>query len=366
MRQERKFSEAIFIITEERSCPFYNVGEELKVENGSVVVPEVKPTCMILVEKLIAITTKKQTFERFSQLGVQKSNFDCGGCQGRIRFEYKKEKGFATLQMKLLSEAEARRRRQHLDKFFGRLRNFHLFESLDDDALGDLTALLELKKYPANKVVLKKGEPGTHLFVLLEGKVGVIADDGQRVAEMSKGEIFGEMSLLSGEPVSCSIHSLQETEVATLSIKNFKHVLKKYPVLQLFLLKMLVDRAQAMTLRSGNITSGMSGELDEINMVELFQLINSSQKTGTVDLILQDAKATVLFNEGELIDLKYRNLVGKEALFALLAQKSGHFTYTKGIPANMSHLAPLGSFMSLIMEGVQWIDEQAEQEWQEK
>ncbi|MBU1139445.1 MAG: cyclic nucleotide-binding domain-containing protein [Proteobacteria bacterium] len=366
MQQEKKFSDAIFVVTEERACPFYNVGEELKVEQHSLVVPEAKPACMVLVEKLIGITTKKQTFERFSQLGVQKSNFDCGGCQGMIRFEYKKEKGFATLQMKLLSETEARRRRQHLDKFFGRLRSFHLFESLDDDALGDLTALLELKKYPASKVVLKKGEPGTHLFILLSGQVGVIADDGHRLAEMSEGEIFGEMSLLSGEPVSCSIHSLKETEVAILSVKNFKHVLKKYPVLQLFLLKMLVDRAQAMTLRSGNITSGMSGELDEINMVELLQLINSSQKTGTIELILNDAKAVVLFNEGELIQVRYRNLVGKDALFALLAQKSGHFTYTKGIPPQMSNQPPLGGFMSLIMEGVQWIDEQEEQEWQEK
>jgi len=366
VRQEKKFSDAIFVITEERSCPFYNVGEELKVEAHSVVVPAAKATCMILVEKLVSITTKKQTFERFSQLGVQKSNFDCGGCQGMIRFEYKKEKGFATLQMKLLSETEARRRRMHLDKFYGRLRNFHLFESLDDDALADLTALLELKKYPANKVLLKKGDPGTHLFILLQGQVGVIADDGHRLAEMSKGEIFGEMSLLSGEPVSCSIYSLQETEVATLSIKNFKYVLKKYPVLQLFLLKMLVDRAQAMALRSGNITSGMSGELDEINMVELLQLINSSQKTGIIELILDDAKATVLFRDGELIQVKYRNLVGKDALFALLAQKSGHFTYTKGIPTKMNDQPPLGGFMGLIMEGVQWIDEQEEEDWQQK
>ena len=358
MQQKKNFSDGIFIITEERFCPIYNVGEELKVENHTVVVPEAKPACMILVGELIGITTKKQSFERFSQYGVQKSKFDCGGCQGRISFEYKKEKGYATLQMKLLSETEALRRRVHLDKFFSRLRNFHFFESLDDDALSDLTALLEVKKYPQNKVVLKKGEPGTHLFIILRGQVGVIADDGHRIAEMNQGQIFGEMSLLSGEPVSCSIHSIQETEMAVLSIKNFKHVLKKYPVLQLFLLKMLVDRAQAATLRSGNITSGMSGELDEINMIELFQLINSSQKTGTIGLILNDAKATVLYNEGELVQVRNRNLVDKDALFALMGQKSGHFTYTKGIPPEMESKEPFGGFMGLIMEGVQWIDEQ--------
>lgn len=358
MRQQRTFRDAIFVITEERSCPFYNVGEEIEAKQYSVIMPGIKPSCMILVEKLIEITTQKESFKRFSAVGVQRSHFQCGGCQGRISFEYKKEKGFSTLQMKLMNEAEARRKRQELDRFFGKLRDFSLFESLDDDALGDLTALMEWKKYSENKVLLKEGDPGTHLFVMLKGKVGVIADDGQRVAEIGRGEIFGEMSLLSGEPVSFSIHSLQETEVATLSIKNFKYVLKKYPVLQLFLLKMLVDRAQAMTLRSGNITSGMSGELEEINLVELFQLINTSQKTGTVHLTLDDGKAAAFFNDGELVSVDYRDLDNKEALFALMAQKKGHFAYAKGIPGPLQNKEPFGGFMGLIMEGVQRIDEE--------
>lgn len=358
MQQNKKYRDAIFVITGERSCPFYNVGEILRVEDHCVLVPAAKSVCVILVGKLMEITAKTESFERFSQLGVKKSRFDCGGCEGLITFEYKKEKGFSTLQMKLLSEAEERRRKIHLDKFYSKLRDFQLFESLDDGALYDLADLLELKTYPKDKVVLKKGEPGANLFILLAGRVGVIGDDGQRLTEMGSGEIFGEMSLLSGEPVSYSIHSLQETEAALLSIKNFKHVLKKYPVLQLFLLKMLVDRAQAMALRSGNITSGMSGELDEISIVELFQLINSSQKTGTIELLLDDAKATVLFYEGELMQIRYRDLMDKPALFALLAKKDGHFTYTKGIPFEFEDKEPFGGFMGLIMEGVQYVDEQ--------
>ncbi len=358
MRQKKRFRDAIFVVTEERSCPIYNKGEELKVEDLCAIVPEAKATCMILIEKLIEITAQKESFERFSQHGIRRAKFSCGGCKGVMNFEYKKKKDFSTLQMKLLCEAEERRRKKHLDRFYGKLRNFQLFESLDDGALYDLAELLELKHYPKNKVVLKKGEPGAHLFVLLSGVVGVIGDDGMQLAAMGKGEIFGEMSLLSGEPVSCSIHSLETTEAARLSVKNFKHVLKKYPVLQLFLLKMLVDRAQAMALRSGNITSGMSGELDEIGLVEIFQLINSSQKTGRIDLILSDAKATVQFNEGELIHIRYRNLLDKEALFALLARKRGHFSYTKGIPVELENTPPFGSFMGLIMEGVQYVDEQ--------
>lgn len=358
MFQKKKFRDAVFVVTEEHSCPIYNKGEELGVEGNCVFVPEAKPVCMILTAKLVEITTAQDSFERFGQLGTQKAKFKCAGCTGIIGFEYKKKKDFSTLQMKLLSEAEERRRKKHLDRFYGKLRNFQLFESLDDGALYDLAELMELKTYPKDKVVLKQGDPGANLFVLLSGKVGVIADDGVRLAEMGKGDIFGEMSLLSGEPVSFSIHSLDETEAALLSSKNFKFVLKKYPVLQLFLLKMLVDRAQTMALRSGNITSGMAGALEEIGIVELFQLINSNQKTGRIELILDDAKATIQFSEGEFIKVRYKDLINKEALFALFAKKSGHFSYTKGISIELENAPPFGGFMGLIMEGVQRADEQ--------
>ena len=142
-----------------------------------------------------------------------------------------------------------------------------------------------------------------------------------------------------------------------LSVKNFKHVLKMYPVLQLFLFKMLVDRAQTLTLRSGNITSGMNGELAEISTVDLFQLINSSQKTGTIDLVLEEGRAMVFFKEGEIVHARFLNLRDNDAVFALLGVKSGHFTYTKGIPHDLDELPPIGGFMGLMMEGLQRIDE---------
>ncbi len=354
------FRNAIFVVTEERSCPIYNVGEEFKVEDMGLTVPEAKPACLMLVREIIRAVGEERSFERFTQQGIRRSKFECGGCTGMIRFEYKKEREFATLQMKLLAAAEQRARMRHIDRFYGLLRDLDIFEPLDDDNLRDLSALLKLKEYGANKVILKQGEPGTHLYIILEGRVAVISSDGQTLSEMGAGEIFGEMSLLSGEPVTTSIHSRARTRLASLSSKDFKHVLNKYPVLQVFFYRMLVDRAQANTLRAGTISSGMTGELAEINPVELLQLINSSQKTGRVELVLDDGKAEVLFHEGEVIDARYRNREGKEALFALLGRTSGRFVYTSGIPEGAEELPVLGGFMGLIMEGMRRIDEQEE------
>lgn len=354
----RRYRDAIFIITEERSCPIYNVGEELKIEQFCLSVPSFKPGCLYLAQEIAKIISSRDSLGGFSSINNQKSRFTCGGCEGIISFEFKKEKDFSTVQMKLLNETEEKRRRQHLDKFFGVLRNLDIFEPLDDDALSNLTLMLELRTIPLGKVVIREGEPGSSLFIVLQGSVAVIGNDGSRIAELGQGKIFGEMSLLSGEPASNSVHTLAVTQVASLSAKNFRHVLKKYPVLQLFLFKLLVDRAQAKTLRSGNISSGMNGELAEISVVDLFQLINSAQKTGSVDLSLDHGKAAVFFKEGEIVHARYQTFLEKEALLILLAEKKGHFCYTRGIPNEYADRPPIGNFIGMIMEGLQKIDEQ--------
>ncbi len=353
----KKFRDAIFIITEERSCPIYNTGDEFKIENFNLTVPAYKPGCLYLAQAIVDAMTSLEKSTGIVKLGGSKSRFDCGGCDGLVYFELKKDRDFATLQMKLLSETEERRRRHHLEKFFKLLRNLDIFEALEDDALSDLTMLLEFTTIPVDKVVIKRGDSGSNMYIVLIGRIAVIAEDGERIAEMGDGEIFGEMSLLSGEPVTNTIHTLAETQVAKLSVKNFKHVLKKFPILQIFLFKLLVVRAQTMSLRSGHITSGMSGELAEVSIVDLLQLINSSQKTGRLDLALEQGKAMVFFKEGEIVHARLLDLRNKEAIYALVQIKSGHFAYAKGIPKELESLQPIGGFMGILMEGLQRIDE---------
>jgi CRP/FNR family transcriptional regulator, cyclic AMP receptor protein len=356
-KKKETFRDAIFIIVDEESCPFYSVGEEIKVESSGLSMSAYKPGCLYLAGKIASIVASKESFGVFAKVTTQKTRYDCGGCVGKIRFEYKRDKDFATLQMKLLEEAEEKRRKKHLERYFGAMRKLNLFDTLEDDSLQDLIMLLEFKTIPFGKVVVKKGTPGTNFFILLQGQVEIKADNGSKLANIGAGEMFGEMSLLSAEPFPHSIYSVKNTQLAILSIKNFKEILKEFPVLQMFLFKLLVDQAQAIALKSGNISSGMTGELSEIATVDLFQLINSSSKTGTVDIALDEGRGMVFFREGEVVYARYLKFRGKKAIHTLLNMRGGHFSYTKGIPDVLDSVPPIGSFMGMMMEGVQKIDE---------
>ncbi len=113
-----KYRDAVFLIIEECSCPVYNVGEELKVQNFNLLIPSYKPSCLHLAQQIANIVTVKDTVSGLPKSSGQKSQFDCGGCEGMIHFEYKKEKDFATLQMKMLQESKDRRRRNLLEQHF--------------------------------------------------------------------------------------------------------------------------------------------------------------------------------------------------------------------------------------------------------
>ena len=100
------YRNAVFVVTSEDSCPIYNTGEELQVQDAAVSVDFEKPVCMFLVQELLKIVSKKPGEQRFTQLAMQRASFRCPGCTGSMRFEYKKERGFSTLQMNLLRIAD--------------------------------------------------------------------------------------------------------------------------------------------------------------------------------------------------------------------------------------------------------------------
>jgi CRP-like cAMP-binding protein len=353
-----RFRNGIFIITEDNHCPLYNVGEELRIHEGILTLPVAKPTCMTLANELIRIASESETFERLEDGERKKTKFDCGGCTGLIRFEFKKEKGFSTLQMKLLAASERKEKIKNVARFAGLLRTIDIFEPLKDDDLLDLATLLKLEDYPWGFPIVQKGDPGINLYIIVSGKVDVLDDEGITLAELGRGQVFGEMSLLSGDPVTTTILAAEPSKLAIMNAKDFRHILTRFPALQVFFYKLLVSRITAVNLqRAEELASGMIGQIADIPIVELCQMINSNQKTGILKLEYDEIRATLMFYEGELVYAEMQNLLGKEAFFKILAMRNGRFKFSQGLSAAQKRNNVVGGFMALIMEGMKRLDD---------
>jgi CRP-like cAMP-binding protein len=288
----------------------------------------------------------------------KKVKFECGGCTGLIRFEYKKDKGFSTLQMKLLAAAERREKIKGTGNSAGLLRSVEIFSTLSSEDLLDLATLLELNEIPWQFPITQKGDPGDRLFILLSGKAEVIDDNGVALAELKKGEVFGEMSLLTGDRVSTTIMTIEPCQVAVMNQKNFRHVLNRFPALQVFFYKLLVSRITKMNIqRAEELSSGMVGQFSDIAPVELCQMINSNQKTGRLKLEFKDKRAVIKFNEGELVAAEIDELSGKDAFYKILSIDDGRFKFTQGLNDKEKSLDVLGGFMGILMEGMKRLDD---------
>lgn len=353
-----QFRNGIFIVTEEDHCPLYNVSEEFEIHEGILKLPVAKPTCMNLAGSLIQVASDTASYEQYKDGGKKASKFDCGGCTGLIRFEFKKEKGFETLQMKLLAASDRKEKIKNVARFAGLLRTIEIFEPLGDDDLLDLATLMELKDFPWQFPIVQKGDPGLNLHVLVRGRVEVIDDEGITLAEMGRGEVFGEMSLLSGIPVTTTIMAAEPCQIAVMNHKNFRHILTRFPALQVFFYKLLVKRITSINLqRAEELASGMVGQVGDIPVIELCQMINSNQRTGRLKIEHEELRANMVFHEGELIEAKVNKLDGKEAFFTILAFDRGRFKFTPGISVLEKRKEVVGGFMALIMEGMKHLDD---------
>ena len=85
------------------------------------------------------------------------------------------------------------------------LRRLPLFVDLPRaDALAVFDALSE-QEVGAGTVLCRRGEPGDRAFITQAGTVEVrlgLAPDGVHLRRLGPGDVFGEMSLVTGRPLS--------------------------------------------------------------------------------------------------------------------------------------------------------------------
>jgi Predicted membrane protein len=126
------------------------------------------------------------------------------------------------------------------------LRHVPLFESLDDKAARELCQLLEPLDSKAKTVLFRAGDAGDSMYLIERGKVRICvqAKDGQEVtlAELGRGDFFGEMALLDGDPRSADAVVAEDAKLALLSREHFLSFMRKTPDVALEMLAALANR----------------------------------------------------------------------------------------------------------------------------
>jgi NTE family protein len=130
-----------------------------------------------------------------------------------------------------------------------------LFAGLGLPELEELEAAMRPQTFAANDVICREGEPGDSLFVVVEGFARVLLHD-RDVARLRRGDVIGEMSLVSGEPRSATVVAAVPTSALELSREDVASLIARQPRILENLTRILSDRLAATTARVGETSRG--------------------------------------------------------------------------------------------------------------
>jgi CRP-like cAMP-binding protein len=132
------------------------------------------------------------------------------------------------------------------DEIADALAGMTLFADLTTPQLLGVASQFEESFFPEGARILRQGLSGSAFYVILDGDASVVVDGTQR-ARLGRGEFFGEVSILLGEPPTADIVALRPLRCLALPGSAVETFLVDHPRV---LYRML--QSQSRRLRNAN------------------------------------------------------------------------------------------------------------------
>jgi CRP/FNR family transcriptional regulator/CRP/FNR family cyclic AMP-dependent transcriptional regulator len=125
--------------------------------------------------------------------------------------------------------------------------NVPLFTGLSSKDLTAICKVMIHKRFePGEVIVYEEDEEGQTFFIIVSGlvHVTVMTSEGKNavLATLKRGDFFGEMALLDGEPRSASVIAAQQCDLFLLYRKVFIDILQRFPKIAIHLIIEMSNR----------------------------------------------------------------------------------------------------------------------------
>jgi len=131
------------------------------------------------------------------------------------------------------------------------LKESNIFSKVTTDDLRYIAQALEEDVFFSGERVFDINDQGDHLYIIIEGKIGISIDpDPARkefVAIIGPSEAFGEMNLVDDLPRSATAHVIEDTRVLALEKSRLSGLLLSYPEIGIGMM-----RALSLKVREGH------------------------------------------------------------------------------------------------------------------
>lgn len=133
------------------------------------------------------------------------------------------------------------------DDFLKGLAAVPLFSNCTKRQLEEIGRVADALRFPAGEVLMRQGQAGLELLVVLEGTAEVWRD-GEKVADVGPGGFLGEMAVLTAAPRNATVVAATDLDVLVMTHRSLDQLLDDVPGLAKHLLYEVAGRLAASTV----------------------------------------------------------------------------------------------------------------------
>ena len=113
------------------------------------------------------------------------------------------------------------------------LRKSQLFSILFDEQIQNTISMSSFYSYVPGEIIVKENEPGDSLFMLINGHVAIRkpanSHEYLEIAQLQRGDIFGEMTVFTGTPRSATIQSISKVDILEVKREAIADLFEEEP-----------------------------------------------------------------------------------------------------------------------------------------
>lgn len=120
--------------------------------------------------------------------------------------------------------------------------------SASRELLEDIMLALDHRVYVPHERIFRAGDPGDSLYLIHSGCVDILTADGQPIASLAEGAVFGEIALISDGPRTATARASSYCDLYVLPKASFLAIIDAYPEFKAHIEGMMLERQGAKTL----------------------------------------------------------------------------------------------------------------------
>ncbi len=141
----------------------------------------------------------------------------------------------------------------------GRLEGVQLLSELSPEEIADVSAMCKWSLFAEEEQVFDQEHAGRDVFFVVSGAVRVLTFTPSKrevaLADITKGDYFGELSAIDGKSRSARVIAVEETLIASIEGKDFIALMYKYPSIAVRVVKRFAHIIRTLDARVTDLST---------------------------------------------------------------------------------------------------------------